>query len=236
MNIALITAGGSGQRMGREIPKQFIQVHDKKIIVHTIENFENHPDIDAIALVCIETWLSFLKVLLKKHGIKKVKWIVPGGVSRQESIFNGLSAMSRDIPGGAVVLIHDGVRPLITRTLISDCIETVAIYGNAITVAPETETPVVLNNMGQIENIIKRDKCYHARTPECFRFSEIWEIHQKARNEGIDMIDNSSLTRHYGFVLHAVQGPPDNIKITTPADVYVFRALYDMVKLPPPEG
>jgi 2-C-methyl-D-erythritol 4-phosphate cytidylyltransferase len=241
MNIALIVAGGTGQRMGKEIPKQFIRVHNKRIIMYTIENFENHLDIDAIAVVCIETWLSFLKDLLKKHRIKKVKWIVPGGVSRQASIFNGLSAMRRDIPEDAAVIVHDGVRPLITKTLISDCIKTMSAYGNAITVAPETETPVLLDGMGRIEAIINRDICFHARTPECFRFGDIWNIHQKARNERIDMIDNVSLMKHYGLVLYAVQGHLDNIKITNPEDIYVFRALYDDVKavihstlLPPP--
>jgi 2-C-methyl-D-erythritol 4-phosphate cytidylyltransferase len=237
MRIALIVAGGSGLRMGKEIPKQFIRVHNKMIIVHTIEKFENHPDIDAIAVVCIETWSLFLKDLLKKHGIKKVKWIVPGGVSRQASIFNGLSAMSRDIPKDAAVLIHDGVRPLITKTLISDCIETMSAYGNAITVAPETETSVLLDNTGQIETIINRDKCFHARTPECFRFGDIWNIHQKACGDGIEMIDNPALMKHYGFILYAVRGPLDNIKITTPVDVYVFRALCGAAKIantPPP--
>jgi 2-C-methyl-D-erythritol 4-phosphate cytidylyltransferase len=222
--------------MKKEIPKQFIRVHNKSIIVHTIEKFENHPDIDAIAVVCIEAWLPFLKNLFKKHGIKKVKWIVPGGVSRQDSIFNGLSAMSCDIPEDAAVLIHDGVRPLITKTLISDCIETMAVYGNAVTVAPETETPVLLDNMGQIEAVINRDTCFHARTPECFRFDDIWTVYQEARKEGIDMTDNPSLMKHYGSVLHAVRGSLNNIKITTPVDIYVFRALYDDVKIeaPPP--
>ena len=130
MNVALIFAGGSGTRMNtKSKPKQFLELHGKEIIIYTLEHFERHPEIDAIAVVCIADWIDYLKSIIRKHGIDKVKWIVPGGETGQDSIFNGLEAIHKDCPEDSVVLIHDGVRPLINRELISDNIVTNNIVG-----------------------------------------------------------------------------------------------------------
>jgi 2-C-methyl-D-erythritol 4-phosphate cytidylyltransferase len=230
MNIAIIFAGGFGIRMNTAAkPKQFLQLYGKEIIVHTLEHFEKHPDIDAVAVVCIESWMNFFKALLEKYNIVKVKWVVPGGIDGQESIYNGLSCcIQAHVPKDSIVLIHDGVRPLITQELISQCIQSVVSHGSAITVTPEIETVVSLDDEGKIVSITDRSKCFHAKAPQCFRLANIWQCHQKAKQDGLaNMIDSASLMQYYGYTLHTVQGSYDNIKITTPSDFYIFRALYE---------
>jgi 2-C-methyl-D-erythritol 4-phosphate cytidylyltransferase len=230
MNIALIFAGGSGSRMNNTAkPKQFLQLYGKEIIIHTIENFEKHPKIDGIVVVCIETWITFLKALLEKYSISKVKWLIPGGENGQESIYRGLSAIKDNIPDDSVILIHDGVRPLITQKLISDCIASVMAHGSAITVTPEIETVVSIDKHDKkITNITDRSKCFHAKAPQCFRFADLWRGHTLAQADGLtDMIDSASLMKHYNHELYTVQGDYENIKITTASDFYVFRALYE---------
>jgi len=228
MNIALIFAGGSGIRMTNSAkPKQFLQLYGKEIIIHTIENFENHPEIDGIAVVCIESWISFLKTLLEKYNISKVKWIVPGGETGHQSIYCGLSAIKNNVPDDSVILIHDGVRPLITRKLISDSIASVIANGNAIVVTPEIETVVTIDN-NKINKITDRSKCFNAKAPQCFRLADIWKGHTLAQKDGFtNMIDSASLMCHYGYELYTVQGDIENIKITTASDFYIFRALYE---------
>jgi 2-C-methyl-D-erythritol 4-phosphate cytidylyltransferase len=230
VNIALIFAGGSGIRMNTAAkPKQFLQLYGKEIIIHTLEHFEKHQEIDAIVVICIELWIPFFKSLIGKYNIGKVKWIVPGGSNGQESIYGGLSCcIQAGVPDNAIILIHDGVRPLITQDLISQCIHSAVSYGSAITVTPEIETVVSLDNAGKIISITDRSKCFHAKAPQCFRLADIWQCHQKARQEGLtNMIDSASLMQHYGYTLHTVQGSYDNIKITAPSDFYIFRALYE---------
>ena len=230
MNIALIFAGGSGIRMNNTAkPKQFLQLYGKEIIIHTIENFEKHSEIDSIIIVCIESWIPFLRNLLEKYNIGKVRWIVSGGKTGQESIYHGLSAIKNDVMEDSIILIHDGVRPLITQKLISDCIASVTFYGNAVTVTPEIETVVSIDaSDGKIKNITDRSKCYHAKAPQCFKYADILRAHTQALSEGLtDTIDSASLMKHYGHELYTVCGDYENIKITTASDFYIFRALYE---------
>ena len=230
MKIAIIFAGGSGNRMNNTSkPKQFLQLFGKEIIIHTIENFENHHEIDIIVVVCIESWIQSLKIILEKYNIAKVKYIVSGGNTGQESIYRGLSVIKDKVPEDSVILIHDGVRPLITQKLISDCIKSVFTHGNAITVTPEIETVISIdNNNGKVTDITDRRKCFHAKAPQCFRFCDIWKAHLQARVDGFNnMIDSASLMKYYGHELYTIQGDYENIKITTASDFYVFRALYE---------
>jgi len=228
-NIALIFAGGSGLRMNFNAqPKQFLQLHDKEIIIHTIEHFENHPDIYAIAVACIKEWIPFFKSLLKKYQIEKVKWIVSGGKTGQESIYNGLNAIRNECTDNTVVLIHDGVRPLINSELITNCINSVHKHGSAITVTPEVETVVSLDNNKKITSITDRSVCYHAKAPQCFKFKDIYSVHNCAKQEGLNhLIDSASLMAYYDYELYTVECGYDNIKITTPTDFYLFRALFE---------
>jgi 2-C-methyl-D-erythritol 4-phosphate cytidylyltransferase len=230
MNIALIFAGGSGTRMNSIAkPKQFLQLYGKELIIHTLENFEEHTEIDSIVVVCIEPWIPFLKSLLEKYSINKVKWLVPGGKSGQESIYLGLTAIKNIVPDDSIILIHDGVRPLITQSLISDCIASVIANGSAITVTPEIETVVSIEKSDRrITSITDRSKCYHAKAPQCFRLADIWQGHILAKADDLnEMIDSASLMKHFGYELYSVQGDYENIKITTASDFYVIRALYE---------
>jgi 2-C-methyl-D-erythritol 4-phosphate cytidylyltransferase len=229
MNIALIFAGGSGIRMNNSArPKQFLQLYGKEIIIHTIEKFEKHSDIDGIVVVCIETWIDYLNELLLKFNIKKVKWIVPGGTTGQESIYNGLNALHNNCSEKTIVLVHDGVRPLIKESLITECIQSVKDFGSAITVSPAIETIVTLDNNFDVSGITDRSSCFYAKAPQCFYLDDLFSVHKKALSEKYcSAIDSASLMAKYGNKLHTVTCSNDNIKITTPSDFYIFRALYD---------
>ena len=229
MTNALIFAGGSGTRMNsRARPKQFLQFYGKELIIHTVENFQNHPDVDGIVIVCIEDWIPYLNKLLEKFQIDKVRAVVPGGASGQESIYKGLRAIREHAQDNSIVLVHDGVRPFVNEQLISNCINCVKEHGSAITVTPAIET-IVTQEDGKITSITDRSKCFHAKAPQCFWLSELLAAHERARAEGrTDMIDSASLMKFYGHELHTVVGGFDNIKITTPADFYTFKALYEV--------
>ena len=229
MTNALIFAGGSGTRMNsRARPKQFLQFYGKELIIHTLENFQNHSDVDGIVVVCIEDWIPYLQKLLDKFEIDKVRAVVPGGASGQESIYNGLCAIQKFAPADSIVLVHDGVRPFVNESLISDCIKCVKEHGSAITVTPAIET-IVTTSDGKITSITDRSKCFHAKAPQCFYLGELLSAHEKARTDGnTNMIDSASLMQFYGHELYTVQGNFDNIKITTPADFYTFKALYEV--------
>ena len=230
MNTALIFAGGAGRRMhSAGKPKQFLELHGKPIIIHTLEHFDRHPEIDAIAVVCIAGWVDYLKELLVRFHIKKVRWIVPGGETSQESTRAGLGILEANCdPANTIVLIHDGVRPLITEKLISDNIAAVKQYGNAITAAPAIETIITVDENEDVTELIDRQSCRLARAPQSFYLSDIIAMHQKAMADNYDkMIDSASLMIHYGVKLHLVEGPAENIKITTPSDFYIFKAIQE---------
>ncbi len=209
-------------------PKQFLQFYGKELIVHTLENFQNHPEIDNIVVVCIEGWIPYLEKILDKYQIDKVKAVVPGGETGQESIYRGLCALEEFSDSDSIVLIHDGVRPFINEEVITECIKSVKKNGSAITVVPAIETIVTLED-DEISSITDRSKCYHARAPQCFYLKDILCAHRKALEDGnLNMIDSASLMKFYGHKLFTVQGNVDNIKITTPADFYTFKALYEV--------
>lgn len=229
MNYAVIFAGGTGSRMNTKTrPKQFLTLHGKEIIIYTLEHFENHPDIDGISVVCIEGWIDYLKKLLDKYQIKKVKWISPGGATGQESIYNGLNAMRGQIPDESIVLVHDGVRPLIDAELISDNIEMVKKKGTAVTVVPAIETIMLVDENNQIVQNVDRQSCRVVRAPQSFRYQDILEAHDKARKAGINnIVDSATMMAAEGYTLYPVEGKPENIKITTPSDYYTFRAIVE---------
>lgn len=231
MNIALIFAGGTGVRMNTKTkPKQFLELNGKPIIIHTIDNFEQHPEIDVIVVVCIESWIPYMKELLTRFHITKVRYVVPGGGTGQESIRCGLDVLWNDenIPKDSLVLIHDGVRPLINGEIISRNIDCAKKNKNAITITPAIETIISVSDNDEVDNIMDRNSCKMARAPQTFRLCDIMEAHRKALKDGeLNMIDSAMLMTHYGALLHVVEGPVENIKITTPSDFYIFRAIYE---------
>lgn len=228
MNCALIFAGGTGQRMNSKTkPKQFLELHSKPIIVYTLEQFEGHPDIDGIVVVCLESWIPYLEKLIERYDLSKVVKVVRGGATGQDSIRNGLEAIEDYYPTDTLVLIHDGVRPLIDADTISDCIACATERGNAVTVVPAIETIVKQEN-GRITEVIARKDACNAKAPQCFYLGDILEAHRRSQEEKLDdFIDSASLMRYYGADLYTVEGKPDNIKITTPSDFYMFRAMVD---------
>lgn len=228
-NIALIFAGGSGKRMNTVAkPKQFLELRGKPIIIYTLELFDNHPMIDGIVVSCIKEWIPYLEKLLKKFCISKIKAIVPGGETGQDSIFNGIEIVHQMFSDNSCLLIHDGVRPLINEKTITDNIECVEKHGSCITCIPATETFVVYQDDNTLE-IPSRNNSLIARAPQSFVLKDIFAAHQRARLEGRhDFIDSCSLMNYYGCKLYTVVGPVENIKITTPTDFFIFRALVDV--------
>ena len=227
MNIAVIFAGGSGLRMHtKSRPKQFLDLNGKPIIIYTLELFDNHPQIDAIVVSCIKEWIPFLEKMLRKFEINKVVKIVSGGATGQDSIYNGLCAAEAYAKDkAATVLIHDGVRPLITEETITDNINKVAECGSCITCAPATETFIVKQEDESLE-IPTRANSLIARAPQSFHLSDILSAHRRAIGEDQhDFIDSCTMMSHYGYTLGTIIGPMENIKITTPTDFFVFRAM-----------
>lgn len=229
MNIALIFAGGSGTRMNsRGTPKQFLEVNGAPIIIHTLEHFEHHPEIDAICVVCIEGWINRLHKYLKRFEIEKVIAVVPGGKDGQESIRNGLYCIRErcGVDDDTIVLIHDGVRPLINEQVITDNIASVKRFGSAVTVVPATETIVRITEEGKLSTVADRSHCRIARAPQSYYLKDILSAHAQALKDGIasQMVDSANLMTHYGHELAIVEGPVENIKVTTPTDFYTCRA------------
>lgn len=228
-HIAVIFAGGSGKRMNTVAkPKQFLELNGKPIIIYTIEVFDNLPEIDGIVVVCLESWIPYLHKLIRKFEISKVVDIVSGGETGQDSIYNGIVSASEHFSEGDMVLIHDGVRPLINEKAILDNIDTVEQYGNCITCIPATETFVVRQEDGSLD-IPARNNSLIARAPQSFIIKDILFAHNRARKENRhDFIDCCTMMSHYGYNLHTIIGPMENIKITTPTDFFVFRAMEEV--------
>lgn len=231
MNIAVIFAGGTGSRMySKDRPKQFLEIQGKPIIVHTLSHFEENGEVHAIVIACIAEWMDYLNDLIYKYRLTKVKKVVPGGATGQLSIYNGLVA-AKEIVGDepSVVLIHDGVRPLITSQLITDNITCVHTYGNCITGAVIKETVTEIQEDRTIVNVTDRTYSRVARAPQSFWLTDILQAHEKAMKDGkVDYIDSCSLMRHYGMKLHLLDGPYENIKITTPDDFYMMRSILQL--------
>ncbi|CFQ47227.1 nucleotidyl transferase [Streptococcus agalactiae] len=229
MNIGVIFAGGVGRRMNTKgKPKQFLEVHGKPIIVHTIDIFQNTEAIDAVVVVCVSDWLDYMNNLVERFNLTKVKAVVAGGETGQMSIFKGLEAAEQLATDDAVVLIHDGVRPLINEEVINANIQSVKETGSAVTSVHAKETVVLVNDSSKISEVVDRTRSFIAKAPQSFYLSDILSVERDAISKGItDAIDSSTLMGMYNRELTIVEGPYENIKITTPDDFYMFKALYD---------
>ena len=230
MNIALIFAGGTGTRVNSKTrPKQFLELNGKPIIIHTLEYFEDAPSVDAICVVCLEGWIQYFRDLVKKYNLQKIRWVVPGGTSGQDSIFKGLCAVYEDetVPKDAVMLMHDGVRPLISVKTVEDVIACARENGNAVTVTSAYETIITVDENENVSDVVDRKRAKLARAPQAFHLNDIYSAHIRAKAENFDAIDSATLMRHFGHKLYTVEGPVENIKITSPSDFYIFRAIYE---------
>ncbi|MBR3326486.1 MAG: 2-C-methyl-D-erythritol 4-phosphate cytidylyltransferase [Atopobiaceae bacterium] len=224
---AVIFAGGVGRRMGgSRRPKQFLELGGRPIIDYTIEHFANHPLVSRVVVSCLEDWIPYLQRVLKARRHAARIDVVPGGDSGQASIFNGLQALHDEHPGeqDAVVLVHDGVRPLIDEETITACVRSVCERGSTATVAPAIETIVLTKGQGVVSEIIPRADVGLARAPQAFRLEALYGAHVRAKQEGLEeFIDSVSMMSHFGDVIYTVEGPVENIKVTTPMDYYAFK-------------
>lgn len=228
MVIAVIFAGGVGSRMrSKDIPKQFLVVHGEAIIVRTVRHFQEHPRVDSIVVVSNAEWLDYCRDLLEKHDIDKVASVVPGGSTGQESIYHGLCEAER-LAGGkrSIVLVHDGVRPLIDAATITRNIEMVEKTGSAVTCVPAKETVLVRGGSGAVEAIPDRSALELARAPQSFWLDELLAAHRDAiARKRNDYIDSASMMFERGVALTPVEGPTENMKVTTPDDFFSLQAI-----------
>lgn len=231
-NIAIIFAGGAGKRMNiNDKPKQFLECNGKPILIYTLEVFNKHPLVDGIIIVMLDGWIDYTRELVKNYSIEKVIDIIPGEKTGQKSIYNGIKRAYQQYGDNNVVLIHDGVRPLIDSDTITKCIECVKENGSAITVSNAIETVIIKSNTNEVKSIMNRSACQYARAPQCFILGDIYKIHNKAiTDEKFDFIDSACLMNNYGYSLYTVEGKPENIKITTPNDYYMFCSLIESKK------
>ena len=228
MNIEVIIAGGSGNRMGQSIPKQFINVYDKPILIYTLEGFEKHPMVDAIEVVCIDGWDSVVWSYTKQYNITKLKWIVKGGASGQESIRNGVYNLEGKCSDTDVVIIHDGIRPLVDAEVLTDVICKAQQFGNAVTSLPYNEQIFVISEDDEstTTKFINRETLRRVSTPQAYKFALLDEKYHEAFEKGIG-INGSHYTNtmmvELGVRLHFAAGSDKNIKLTTIDDLEMFK-------------
>lgn len=230
-NIAVIFAGGSGKRMKANIPKQFLKVYGKEIIIHTLEKFQYNDNIDLIYIGCIKEYIDELKELLKKYNITKVpeNGIVAGGATGQETIYNILSRVEEENSSDSIVLIHDGVRPIIDDEIINKNIDSVKKYRSAITVTKAFETPIISKDGESITEVLNRNYVYTAQAPQSFYLKDILSCHEIIRKtkdgyENPKIVDSCSLVKECGKEVHLIEGKRGNIKVTTYDDYAILLA------------
>lgn len=228
MNIAVIIAGGSGQRMGLDIPKQFINVYDKPVLIYTLEAFQRHPMIDAIEVVCIEGWDNVVWSYARQFGIDKLKWIVRGGNSGQESIRNGVYNLEGKATDSDIVVIHDGIRPLVDSSVLTDVISKAEIYGNAVTSMPYNEQIFVVSEDDEntTTQFIPRETLRRVATPQAYRFDLLDGKYHEAFDKEIGIYGShyaNTMMVELGVRLHFAAGSDKNIKLTTKDDLELFK-------------
>lgn len=230
MNIALIFAGGTGQRMKNTgVPKQFLELYGKPIIIYTIELFERHPQIDQIVVPCVKGWEAYLQELVERYDLRKVVKIVTGGKDTQASKMKALRYLKTYCADDDIILLHDAVRPMIHPQLITDNIRGVQEHGNAVSAAPFLETGIVSENTKEIDATIVRNTLYIAKAPQSFYFKDVYEAHEIGETMPYTItIDTCSLMTELGKRLYMVPCDSNNIKITTPDDFFIFKALVDL--------
>lgn len=227
MNIGIILAGGIGSRMGMvDQPKQFIDIYGKPILIHTLEAFDMHPDIDGIVVVCLPEWHEDVRIWLRKYEINKVKWIANAGETRQESVYNGLMAIKDAVKEDDIVVIHDSARPLISNRIITDNINGAKEYKAVDTVIPSADTIIKSINGAEINDVPKRHELYLGQTPQSFEYALIVDAHQYAQeNTIVEATDDCQLVLKKGHSVQLVQGDKLNFKITTMEDLLLLKAI-----------
>lgn len=228
MNIAIIFAGGSGVRMGAGVPKQFLEINGKPIIIHTLQLFQYHEQIDKIYVSVLAEYISYMKELVEEYRLKKVADVIPGGETAQDSIYNALKKAESENPQDSIVLLHDGVRPFVSHDVISDNIKSVEEKGNGITCTSCYETILLSKDGENVDTVPFRKETFAAQAPQSFVLKDIIAAHDVVRERPEryeNMVDACTILKSQGLQVHMVPGNRGNIKVTTPEDVYMYRAL-----------
>lgn len=226
MNVALIIAGGVGARMHQDIPKQFITVNEKPVIVYTLEAFQKHVEIDAIAVVCISGWENVLTAYANQFNITKLKYIIPGGENGQGSIRNGVYELEKHFSSDDIVLIHDAIRPMVSAEIISDCIVTAKQKGSAIAAIPCAEAMLQTDDGDISTGSYPRANLRRTQTPQGFSIGKICDLHRRALECGItNSVASCTLMIEMGEQVYFSAGSEKNIKLTTVEDIDIFKAL-----------
>ena len=227
MIVALLTAAGSGTRMGQDIPKQFIHVENKPLIIHTMEAFQRHPNIDAIMVVTLPAWVEVLRAYANQFNITKLRWVVPGGETGQESIYNGLHKLCEELSEDDVVMVHDGNRCLVSSEIISNSIATYCKYGSAVAAIPCVEAVFRSDDNGiSSNNSIKREQLFRTQTPHTYSLGKLLWAHSEAKKQGItNTAASCTLMQALGETVYFSKGSEENLKITTLDDMMIFKAL-----------
>lgn len=227
MNVAVIIAAGSGQRMGQSIPKQFLNVNDKPVLIYTLEGFQRHPEIDAIEVVTLEGWIDFVWAYAEQFGITKLKWVVPGGKTGQESIRNGVYNLEGYCAEDDIVVIHDGVRPMVEDFVLTDVLRVCKEKGNAVTSMPYNEQIFIIDDEQSTTRYIPRETLRRVSTPQAYKFGKLnWGYHEAfAKEIGIygSSYTNTMMT-DLGERLYFAAGSDKNIKLTTKDNLEMFKA------------
>lgn len=231
-NIALIIAGGSGNRMGQDIPKQFINVYDKPVIIYTLESFQRHPMVDLIEVVCIDGWQDMLWTYAEQFNISKLKWVVTGGSTCQESIRNGVFFLEDKGEANDIIVIHDGIRPLVESSVLSDVINTCKKYGTAISSMPYNEQIFVVDkdNEATTQQFIPRETLRRVVTPQAYSFQLLDNKYHEAYEKNVGIGGShyaNTMMVELGVTLHFAAGSDKNIKLTTRDDLELFKAYID---------
>lgn len=226
MIVAIIVAGGSGVRMNMNIPKQFVLVDGKPVLLYTLENFQNHPMVDGIEVVCIDGWQDDVWAYAKQYGIDKLKWIVTGGATVQQSIRNGIENL-KDVCGeDDAVIIHDGIRPLVDADVLDDVIEKCRLYGNGVTSMPYNEQIFIVDDELSTIRYIPRETLRRVATPQAYRYGLVRSAYEEAFRREIGIYGSSytnTMMVELGHRLYFAKGSDKNIKLTTPDDLAIFK-------------
>ncbi len=226
MNIALLTAAGNGSRMHQDIPKQFIHINNKPLIIYTLEAFQGHPSIDAILVVGLSGWIEILWAYAKQFNIDKLKWVVPGGETSQESIYNGIMELKKHCSPQDAIMIHDGNRAFVTEEIISDSLVKYALYQSAVAAIPCTEAVFRSDDGTSSKSSIPREQLYRTQTPHTYSLEKLLWAHEQAGEKGIrNTIATCDLMCQLGETICFSKGSEKNIKITTVDDIEIFQAL-----------
>jgi 2-C-methyl-D-erythritol 4-phosphate cytidylyltransferase len=228
MNVALIIAGGSGTRMNMDIPKQFINVNDKPIIIYTLEAFQKHPEVDAIEVVCLDGWHDILKAYAKQFNIGKLRWVVSGGKTGQESIRNGVYNLEEHCHEEDIIIIHDGIRPLVDENVLSDVIVKCNMYGNAVSSLPYNEQIFRIHDEMTTKEYIPRETLRRVQTPQAYKFEKLIWAYREAFSKEVGIYGSSytnTMMVDLGETLHFSIGSDKNIKITTHDDLEFFKVM-----------